>query len=133
MKKILAALLVTTALIGTATAEEKKYSVTASAPETKVSQKSVATVHVSPASGYKINLDYPTKLTLNTADGITLEKTKLVKADGKVDAKGVDFSVNYTPARAGKGTITGELKFAVCSEKDCIPQVETISINVDAK
>lgn len=133
MKKILAALLVTVAMTGTAIAEEKKYTVDVSAASTKVSTKSVAKVHVSPAKGYKMNLEYPTKVKLNAADGVTLEKTTLAKGDGKIDVKGVDFEIAYTPDRAGKTTITGEIKFAVCTENDCIPQVEKISINVDAK
>ena len=72
MKKILAGLLVTVAMMGTAVAGAK-FKVNTSAASAKVSAPSSAQISVSPGDGYKMNLEYPTKVTLVAPTGITLE------------------------------------------------------------
>ena len=39
----------------------------------------------------------------------------------------------FTASSVGKKTLTGELKYAVCTANECIPKTEKIVINVDVK
>lgn len=135
MKKTITAILAVLAISGSAFAGSN-YELSVKAPAAKTSVKSVATIKVVPTNGYKMNLEYPTKVTLNAPEGVTLAKAKLTKADSdavKVDKGSVEFSVEYTAATAGKKTITGEAKFAVCTESECLNQVAPVSFAVDVK
>lgn len=133
MKKIVAALLVTLAMTGTAFADGK-FNLSVNAPKTaRASTRTTATVKVSPSEGYKMNLEYPTKLSVTAPEGVKLEKAKLTKADGRVDTKAVEFDVAFTAETRGKKSFTGELKFAVCTENDCIPQTQAVSFEIEVQ
>ncbi|HZF50390.1 MAG TPA: hypothetical protein VE093_17150 [Polyangiaceae bacterium] len=133
MKKILAGLLVTVAMMGTAIASSN-YKLSVSAASAKVSAKSSATITVVPTDGFKMNLEYPTKVTLNAPAGVSLEKAKLTAKDAKqLDAKAAIFDVAFTASEPGKKTITGEIKFAVCTENSCDPKSQQIAIDVDVQ
>jgi hypothetical protein len=133
MKKalLLAALAVAT-LTGTAFAADQ-YDLKVKAASGKAGEKTVATVSVKPKGAYHVNLEYPHKLVLTAPDGVTVEKAKLVAKDAKISKEAIEFEVAVTPAAKGKKTIEGELKFAVCTDTDCAPQTEKVSIVVDAK
>lgn len=133
MKKAFSAILVVLAISGTAFAGSN-YKMSVSAPAAKTSVKSVAKIKVEPTDGYKMNLEYPTKVTINAPEGVTLEKAKQTKADAvKLDKGSAEFDVAFTAAAAGKKTFTGEMKFAVCTADTCDAKVEQISFTVDVK
>ncbi|HEX7840852.1 MAG TPA: hypothetical protein VF469_25415 [Kofleriaceae bacterium] len=101
----------------------------------------VAKVTVTPGKGYHVNTEYPIKLTLAPADGVTLAKTDFAecghdKAKGDADAldeQNLAFAVKLTPSAGGSYTINGKFKFAVCDKDQCLPKKETIAITVAAK
>lgn len=94
----------------------------------------VASVKVTPGKGYKVNEDYPTKLTLEATDGVASTKQTLGKSDAAAfDKHQLVFDVKLTPARAGEFTVRGKLSFAVCTDATCDPKTETIAINLRAK
>ena len=108
-------------------------------PGAEVSAKIVLTA----ADKYKVNEEFPTKLTLETTKGVTLSKAVL-KAGGSDKDKGdadvfndkqLAFVVKLTPAENGTYTINGNLKFAVCDRagSQCLPKKEPIAIQVAAK
>ena len=134
MKKALAiAALLVTAFAGSATAADK-YDVKVNAPAAKAKAKGVAKISITPKGKYHMNTDYPAKLSLSGSDGLTVEKAKQTKADAaKFDQSAAEFQVSYTSASPGKKSITGELKFAVCADSECVPSTEKISIDVDVK
>jgi hypothetical protein len=133
MKKILAGLLVSVAMVSTAAAASN-YKLNVSAAPAKVSAKGSATISVEPTDGFKMNLEYPTKVNLKAPDGVTLEKVKLTAKDAaKLDKTGAVFNVAFTATEAGKKTVTGEIKFAVCTDDECVPKTEAISFVVDAQ
>jgi hypothetical protein len=109
--------------------------------DAKAGAESVARVTVTPATGYHVNTEYPTKLTLTSPQGVTLAKAELVagghdKAKGDADAldeQQLAFAVKLTPAASGSYTINGSFKFAVCDASQCLPKKETIAITVAAK
>jgi hypothetical protein len=96
---------------------------------------------VTPSTGFHVNLEYPTKLTLDTTPGVTLPKAEL-KAGGRDKAKGdadaldeqkLAFLVHLTADKSGSYTINGSFKFAVCDKDQCLPKREPIKIVVAAK
>jgi hypothetical protein len=109
--------------------------------DAKAGTEAVARITVTPAAGYHVNTEYPTKLTLTSPSGVTLAKAELVagghdKAKGDADAldeKQLVFAVKLTAAASGSYTINGNFKFAVCDPAQCLPKREAISIVVAAK
>jgi hypothetical protein len=109
----------------------------------KAGSEAVAKVIITPASAYKVNTEFPTKLTLTTPEGVTIAKAEL-KAGGQDKAKGdaevfeesnLTFAVKLTPGKAGSYTINGTFKFAVCDRagSTCLAKKETVAIQVAAQ
>lgn len=133
MKKAIISVLTVLALAGTALAGGN-YKVDVKTPAAKANAKSTVAVHIEGTSGFHVNPDYPTKLTIKAPSGVTLEKDTLTKADAAKLAKdGADFNVNFTASETGKKSFTGVLKFAVCTDETCAPQTENLSFDVDVK
>jgi len=92
---------------------------------------------------YKVNTEFPTKITLETTEGVTIAKAEL-RAGGhdkdKGDADVFDehqmvFEMKMTPASAGSYTVNGIFKFAVCDKagSTCLAKKEPIAIQLAAK
>jgi hypothetical protein len=110
------------------------------AGDAKAGQETVATVVVTPGPNYKINFEYPIKLSLESPTGVTLAKAEF-KAGGHDKSKGdaeafeekqLKFAVKMTPS-SGNFTINGTFKFAVCDKDQCLAKKEPIAIQVAAK
>ncbi len=108
--------------------------------DVKAGAELVAKVLVIPTDKYKVNKEFPTKLSLTPPAGVTLAKAEM-KAGGADESKGdadafedkqLVFSVKLTP-QAGNHTISGTFKFAVCDKDTCLAKKEQISIVVAAK
>ena len=120
--------------------EEGKLAIEAPA-DAKAGAEAVAKVTVTPGTGYHVNTEFPTKLTLTPPEGVTLTKAQLVagghdKAKGDADTleeKQLAFAVKLTAKASGSYTINGDFKFAVCDASQCLPKRETIAITVAAK
>jgi hypothetical protein len=105
------------------------------APPAKKGQKAVAKVKITPAAGYHMNKEYPTSLVLNSVPaGVLVEKMKMTAKDAAKweETEGV-FDVAYTASETGKKTVTGEIKFAVCSANTCDPKKSNVSFDIDVK
>jgi hypothetical protein len=109
----------------------------------KAGTETIAKIVVTASKTYKMNTEFPTKLTLENADGVTIAKAEL-KAGGMDKAKGdaevfdegtMTFAVKLTPAKTGSYTINGTFKFAVCDKagSTCLPKKEPIAIQVAAQ
>ena len=84
-----------------------------------------------PAKGWHLNLEYPTKVKLDSSDGLGLAKNELKQEDASAFAEaGFEFGVKFTPTHSGEGQVTGKIKFAVCQEEACSPQSEEIAFAV---
>ena len=104
-------------------------------------KETTARVIVTPTTKFKINFDFPTKLTLEAPADITLAKAEL-KAGGQAKSQGdaekfeekqLAFAVKLTPTKSGTHTIKGTFKFAVCDKDQCLARKEPIAIQVAAK
>jgi hypothetical protein len=109
--------------------------------DAKAGTETIAKVIVTPGAKYKVNVEFPTKLTLETTTGVTFAKAEM-KAGGASKAKGdadqfdekqLMFAVKLTPAQSGSYTINGSFKFAVCDKDQCLAKKEPIAIQVAAK
>jgi hypothetical protein len=109
----------------------------------KAGAEVIAKVVVTPGAEYKVNTEFPTKLTLETPQGVTIAKAEL-KAGGQDQAKGdaeifdenkLTFAVKLTPTASGSYTINGNFKFAVCdkAKTTCLAKKEPIAIQVAAQ
>lgn len=108
--------------------------------DAKAGSEVIAKVLVIPTDKYKVNKEFPTKLTLTPPAGVTIAKAEF-KAGGADESKGdadtfedkqLAFSVKLTP-QAGSHTVSGTFKFAVCDKDTCLAKKEQISIVVAAK
>lgn len=104
-----------------------------------------ATVKVTVTAGdaFKVNTEFPTKLTLENTQGVTIAKAEF-KAGGHDKAKGdaeqfdekaLVFAVKLTPTASGTFTVNGSFKFAVCDKSGttCLAKKEPIAIQLAAK
>jgi hypothetical protein len=81
-----------------------------------------------------MNAEFPTKLTLDPIAGVKLSKASLVLADAeKFDDHQLVFAVQATPEAAGSYTVSGKIKFAVCTDATCDPKKRNVSFAVTAK
>jgi hypothetical protein len=103
------------------------------------SETSVA-IKVSPAAGFHMSKNYPTKLTVEAPAGVKVAKAELV-AGGRSEAKGdadelseklVAFSVKATAEKPGTYKITGTFKFGVCDKDSCRAKKQPIAIQCAA-
>jgi hypothetical protein len=95
--------------------------------------ESIARLVVNPGPGYKMNLDFPTKLTLEPPAGVTLAKAVLEPADAEsFDEKGLTFAVKMSAPSAGEYTIPATIKFAVCTEATCDPKKQKVALVLKA-
>jgi hypothetical protein len=97
-------------------------------------------VKLTPNTGFHLATDYPIRLTLEPASGVTLPKVKL-EAGGRDKAQGdaktlseqlIEFGIAATPEKAGTYEIKGVLKFGICEKEACHPKRQPISITVEA-
>lgn len=97
----------------------------------KVGEAATVAIRVVPNADWHMNLDYPTKLTVEPPAGVDVPKPKLAKDDAvKLDDHGCEFAVGFTPSEAGEKTFTGEFKFAVCQDTACVPKTEKLEFKV---
>jgi hypothetical protein len=114
-------------------AEEGTLAITAPS-DAKAGAEAVAKITLTPTANYHVNTDFPIKLVLEPPANVTLEKTELKKADAEaLDERQLVFAVKLTAAQSGNYTINGSFKFAVCTEKQCLPKKEPIAIQVATK
>ena len=57
------------------------YNVKIDAPAVKKAQKGMAKIHIAPGSGFHVNKDYPTSVSVVAPTGITVDKPKQTAKD----------------------------------------------------
>jgi hypothetical protein len=108
--------------------------------DAKAGAEATATLKLAPNVGFHVATDYPIKITLEPADGVTLAKAELT-AGGRDKAQGdaatlseqmLVFPIKATAAKAGAYEIKGWFKFGVCDKDSCHPKKQPITITVAA-
>jgi hypothetical protein len=117
---------------GKTVADTPSYTVTLAAPA-KVGKGAQASVllEVHPKAGWKLNKEFPTKLTVNEPAGVKVAKKEQTVADAVSFAeKSGKWQVQFQADSPGGKDFTGVLKFAVCTETSCDPKKEQLAWNV---
>jgi hypothetical protein len=117
---------------GKTIADTPTYKVTLAAPA-KVGKGTDATVtlEIVPKPGWKLNKEFPTKLTINEPAGVKIKKKEQGVADAVAFAeKSGRWNVEFQADSTGAKDFTGQIKFAVCTETSCDPKKEQLAWNV---
>lgn len=112
-----------------ASVSEKSFQVAVAVPD-KVARGTKGTVRVSvkPKPGWKLNEEFPTKLTVSAPAGVTVEKAKQRKGDAKhFSTKMGEFDVAFTSSSPGDKSFDAKFKFAVCTDSSCDPKTVKLS------
>jgi hypothetical protein len=78
---------------------------------------------------FHCNDKYPYKFTTTASDGI--EFTEPVVRNANIGAERSTIEVPFTPQRAGKLTLNGELSFSVCTDDKCLIEKQALSVPVE--
>jgi hypothetical protein len=111
----------------------KPFTVTVARVAAQKGQPAKAQVVIKPGAGWHLNKDYPTTLKLRPPAGVQAQKADFSKADAALSEQEARFDVVLTSSEAGKKSVPGDLRFAVCSESTCDPQKSTVTIEMDVK
>lgn len=88
-------------------------------------------IEVTPKDGRKINWcaagekdcqPFPTKLTVTPPAGLTVAKSVYTEKDLAIDHKHIAIDLAVTGTTAGAYSMSGDLKFAVCTDAECEPK-----------
>lgn len=127
--KILSSLTLAFALLGCSKAEEVTLSADPSAPSdasvtssgpwtitTSVAEDGQLVAEVVPAAGYKVNLEYPWRLTVADAT------TRIDDADVFTEQR-----ARFSAQPGAEGERSGELRFSICNASTCLTPRETLN------
>jgi DsbC/DsbD-like thiol-disulfide interchange protein len=86
-------------------------------------------IRIASKEGWHVNQEYPTRITLTPAEGITLPRAELEKSDAAEFGDDVArFDVPFTPGQAGEGRCAAYVDFAICTDETCIPVQHTVAV-----
>ena len=81
-------------------------------------------------SPHHVNQEYPHKLKLNPADGITFPNSILARDAMSLEPMAVSLKVPFTPTRSGTLTISGEFAFSLCTADRCLIEKRALSTEI---
>lgn len=116
-------------------AETDEYTLSLEAPaEVGVGQAAKVVFTVTPKKGWKLNEEFPPKLKISPPEGVEIDKPNQGKSDAVVyNTHEAKWAISVKPTAAGKKTVSGTLKFAVCTETTCNPRKPAVAFAVNAK
>jgi glucose/arabinose dehydrogenase len=86
-------------------------------------------LHLEPRGEYHVNQDYPIEISLSADADTVLAKAKLERADAaEFGDKGAKFDLPFTPKSAGERKLDANVKFAVCTESNCVPDERNLTL-----
>jgi hypothetical protein len=101
----------------------------AGAKSYKAGQPATVTAIVSPMGEYKINQEYPFKMTLDgPPSGISFPE-KVVRNVSRTE-KRASISIPFTAEKAGTATISGTCSLSVCTKDACVIEKVPLAVSV---
>jgi hypothetical protein len=109
--------------------EGASYKLMVKAPEPgKVGATVKASVTLEPRGAYKVNMEYPLKLTVSPPESAKVAKSVMQKKDAtKMTEKGVVLHPSATLTKAGEHKFSAEFRFSVCTKAQCELKKETLT------
>lgn len=117
---------------GKTVADTPTYKVILAAPsQVSKGAEGTVTLEILPKEGWKLNKEFPTKLTVNEPSGVKIKKKEQSVADAVSFAdKSGKWTVQFQADSSGGKDFTGLVKFAVCTETSCDPKKEQLAWKV---
>ena len=114
-------------------AADDAYEVKPSPVKAPQGEKASANVVIATKKGWHLNAEAPLTLKLTPGPGITVEKSRLARADlaASTDSS-ARFDLALVAAQAGHGEVQAEAGFVICQETICRPIKEKVVIGVQA-
>jgi hypothetical protein len=110
------------------------YTIHIAAGNAAAGKPATSVIEVRPATGFHMNLEFPARLRVSPAAGVTVTKADLAKEDAELTNELLRFSVAFSAAAAGKVTLAGLGDFSVCNDTTCkLIRDEKLSWDVDVK
>lgn len=88
--------------------------------DAEVGKPTTATVVLEAKAPYKVNQEYPIKLTLSESSGLSFPSPRVGKEAVTLQDKKAFMKVELTPKSAGTHTLAGRLSFSVCTDERCL-------------
>jgi hypothetical protein len=110
-------------------ADDDTYSIQVDTPAAVASgAEGVVRVRVTPLRGWKMNMDYPTRLRVTAPDGVAMAKAEQSIGDAeRFDDAGGIFAVKFTAGSAGDKSFQAKFRFAVCTDATCVPNTRDLA------
>jgi hypothetical protein len=96
----------------------------------KVGQPGVVEVVLIPKNGFKCNENYPYKIKLNDAAGVSFPQPVVRKEGMSVSPQRGVMRVPFVPSAAGDARIAGKFSFSVCTSDQCLIDSRDLAITV---
>jgi hypothetical protein len=110
------------------------YTIHIAAGSAAAGKPATSVIEVRPAPGFHMNQEFPARLRVSPAAGVTVTKPDLAKEDAELTNEMLRFSVAFSAAAAGKVTLAGLGDFSVCNDTTCkLIRDEKLSWDVDVK
>ena len=113
-----AALLALAAMSAPAAAEAPSYTVSVSNATAKTGEQTTVVATIAAAEGYHCNKEYPHKAKKLAGEGVEFPGGDTVK--GALSGDKVVISIPVKPTTAGAHQVTGEIRFSVCNDSQCV-------------
>jgi hypothetical protein len=100
----------------------------------KAGELSRFVLHLEPRGVFHINQEYPVEISLSGDADTTFPKPTIARADAAEfgDTKAT-FDLPFTPKAAGDHKISANVKFAVCTAENCVPDERNLSLAIAVK
>jgi len=100
----------------------------------KAGELSRFVLKLEPRGVFHINQEYPIEISLTGDADTSFPKASLARADAaQFDDKTARFEVPFTPKAAGDRKLMANVKFAVCTEENCVPDERDLALAVAVK
>lgn len=116
---------------GQAGYREASFDLTVEAPsDAEVGKPTTATVVLQAKSPYKVNQEYPIKLTLSESPGLSFPTSTVGKEAVTLEDKKALMKVQLTPKAAGTHTLAGRFAFSVCTDERCLIEKRDLAVPI---
>ena len=91
-------------------------------------------LNLEPRGQFHVNQEYPIEISLKGDAETSFPKASLAKPDAaQFDEKKARFDVPFTATAAGDHKIMANVKFAVCTDENCVPDERDLALAVAVK
>lgn len=91
-------------------------------------------LHIEPRGKFHINQEYPVEIAIRGTGDTTFPKATLARPDAaEFDEKKARFEVPFTAKSAGDHKLSCNVKFAVCTDENCVPDERDLSLALAVK